>query len=52
MYATLIVILFFGSVLVARLGGFWQNEISLGRYREYIPILEQFDHARGGHTGH
>jgi polyferredoxin len=52
MYAMLIVILFFGSVLVARLGGFWQNDISLDRYREYIPILERFDHARGGYTGH
>ncbi|MDF7800099.1 4Fe-4S binding protein [Pontiellaceae bacterium B1224] len=52
LYAVLIVVLFFGSVLVARLGGFWQNDIPLSRYREYIPMLERFDHAHGGHAEH
>ncbi|WP_372807675.1 4Fe-4S binding protein [Pontiella sp.] len=50
LYAMLIVVLFFGSVVAARLGGIWRNEIPLDRYRRYIPMLERFDHARGGYA--
>lgn len=50
LYAVVIVGLFFGSVLGARLGGIWQNNIPLDRYRHYIPLLERFDHARGVHA--
>ncbi|WP_372798919.1 4Fe-4S binding protein [Pontiella sp.] len=50
MYAVCIVVLFFGSVGVAQLGGIWQNDIPLERYRRYIPLLEHFDHARGGYA--
>lgn len=49
LYAVLIVVLFFGSVGVAQLGGIWQNDIPLERYRRYIPLLERFSHDRQGH---
>ncbi|QBG48222.1 4Fe-4S binding protein [Verrucomicrobia bacterium S94] len=48
MYAVCIVVFFFGSIGAARLGGFWQNNIPLERYRHYIPLLERFNHAHGG----
>ncbi|MDZ8118233.1 4Fe-4S binding protein [Pontiella agarivorans] len=47
LYALLLIILFFGSVWIARLGGFWQNGIPLERYRQYIPLLERLNHDRG-----
>ncbi|MCF7708778.1 MAG: 4Fe-4S binding protein [Verrucomicrobia bacterium] len=46
-YAAIIIGLFLGTSLVARLFGVWQNNIITDEYRYYIQHLDDYDHARG-----
>jgi polyferredoxin len=48
-YAVVIVIIFFGGIGVAKLTGFWQNEITAEEYRTHIPHIDEpgYKHNRG-----
>lgn len=46
-YALLIIALFAGTTLAARLFDLWQNDIPLNEYRYYVLHLDQYNHAHG-----
>ena len=48
-YATLVVGLFFGGIAVAKLAGYWQNDISNDDYKRRIEEIDspKYQHAQG-----
>jgi hypothetical protein len=43
-FALLIIVLFFGSVGVAKLAGKWHSAVPYGEYQRIIPLANMLDH--------